>query len=318
MHRALSKEQAEKRLGGNTYKLASRVALITPKMAWDAILTGKPYQVKAVQLHGTNPVITRANAREVYKALSQVEFMVVSDFFMTPTAELADIVLPASTWLEMNYIGEYWTRSGYHFIRRKIVQVGECRMDAEMFMELGKRLGQEKFWFDSIEKALDYILEPSGLSWEQAKDKPFLKGNMEYRKYQTKGFSTPTKKFELYSTTMEKWGYDPLPRYREIPESPVSKPEMTKEYPYVLTMGARIPVFFHSEHRMLPWLREIYPDPIVEIHPDVAAKHGIKEGDWVYIESPRGRVKQRAMLSTGIDPGLSLPNTDGGFRDKNA
>jgi len=301
MHRELSAEQREKQLGGNTYKLAQRVALVTPKMVWDAILTGKPYPVKALQLHGSNPVLTRANAREVYKALKQVDFLVVADFFLTPTAELADVVLPAATWLELTYLGGYFLRHGYLFPRKKIVQIGECWQDQKMFNELGKRLGQ-KDWFDKVEDAWDYILEPTGLTWEKAKEMPYIKGETEYRKYERKGFSTPTRKVELYSTIFEEWGYDPLPRYREIPESPVSKPEMAKEYPYILTAGARCPVFFHSEHRMIPWLREIHPDPIVEIHPRTAEKHGIKEGDWVFIESPRGRIKQRAKLTTGIDP----------------
>jgi anaerobic selenocysteine-containing dehydrogenase len=53
---------------------------------------------------------------------------------------------------------------------------------------------------------------------------------------------------------------------------------------------------------MIPWLREIRPDPLVEIHPETAKKHGIEEGDWVYLESPRGRVRQRAKLNDGIDP----------------
>jgi anaerobic selenocysteine-containing dehydrogenase len=301
MHRELSAEQREKQLGGNTYKLAQRVALVTPKMVWDAILTGKPYPVKAVQLHGSNPVLTRANAREVYKALKQVDFLVVADFFLTPTAELADVVLPAATWLESDYLGGYFLRHGYLFPRKKIVQIGECWQDQKIFNELGKRLGQ-KDWFDKVEDAWDYILEPTGLTWEQAKEMPYIKGETEYRKYERKGFSTPTKKVELYSTIFEEWGYDPLPRYREIPESPISKPEIAREYPYILTTGARCPVFFHSEHRMIPWLREIHPDPIVEIHPQTAEKHGIKEGDWVFIESPRGRIKQRAKLTTGIDP----------------
>jgi anaerobic selenocysteine-containing dehydrogenase len=302
LNRALPLEQREKRLGGHTYKLAHEVTLVTPKLVWDAIFTSKPYPVKALQIHGSNPVVTRANANEVYRALSEVEFLTVADFFLTPTAELADIVLPAATWLEFNNIGSYGFRHGYIFPRRKIVQIGECWPDQMMFNELGKRLGQGGYWFDTMESALDYILEPAGLTWEQIKDKPYIRGKMEYRKYEKKGFPTPTGKVELYSTTFEKWGYDPLPRYREIPESPISKPNMTKEYPYILITGARAPVFFHSEHRMIPWLREIHPDPIVEIHPEPAQRHDIRDGDWVFIESPRGRIRQRAKLTTGIDP----------------
>ncbi|MBA7705874.1 Acetylene hydratase [subsurface metagenome] len=301
-HRDLPREQAEKRLGGSTYKLANRIAVLTPKAVWDAIFTGKPYPIKAMLLHGTNPLITRANANEVYRALSQVDFLVVADFFLTPTAELADIMLPAATWLVFDDIGDYLFRHGYIFARKKVVQIGECWSDHKIFSELGKRLGQEKYWHDDPKGDLDYILEPSGLTWQQFKEMGYLQGETEYRKHENRGFSTPTRKVELYSTIFEEWGYDPLPWYREIPESPVSKPEMTEQYPYILITGARTPVFFHSEHRMIPWLREIHPDPVVEIHPQVAREHSIKDGDWVFIESPRGKVKQRARLTTGIDP----------------
>lgn len=302
MHRDLPPQQRARRLGGNTYRLADRIAVITPKLVWDAILTGKPYPVRALQLHGTNPVITRANAGEVYRALHQVAFLVVADFFLTPTAELADFVLPAATWLEMEDIGDYWKRQSYLYPRKKIVQIGECRSDHEMFIELGERLGQGPHWHRNVEGDLDYILEPSGLSWREFRQMDYLKETTEYRKHEHKGFNTPTGKVELYSTVLEKLGYDPLPQYREVPESPLSRPEMIKEYPYILITGARTPVFYHSEYRMVPWLREIQPDPVVEIHPQTARENGIKDGDWVFIESPRGRIKQRARLSPGIDP----------------
>lgn len=297
---ALSLEQKNKRLGGDQYKLASRMTIITPKCAWNAILTGKPYPVKAGYLVGTNPVVSRANAMEVYKALKKLEFLVVSDFFLTPTAELADIFLPAATWLEQDHVSENWKFHGYVLARQKVVEIGECWQDHKIFMELGKRMGQE--WWDSVEDSLDWMLEPTGLTWEEFKKIGYIQGNMEYYKYREKGFSTPTRKIELYSTIFEKWGFDPLPKYTEIPESPVSTPALAEKYPYILNSGLRTPTFFHSENRMVPWLREIRPDPIVEIHPETATKHNIQEGDWVWIESSRGRAKQRAKLNTGIDP----------------
>ena len=299
-HKDLSPEQRKKRLGGEQYKLASRVALITPKVAWDAILTGKPYPLKAGLLCGTNPVITRANAREAYEALKKIDFLAVIDFFLTPTAELADIFLPASTWLEQNHVADNWKRHGYALARQKAAEIGECWQDHKIFQELGKKMGQE--WWDTVEDALDYLLEPTGLTWEQFKEKGYLKGEQVYYKYKEKGFSTPTGKVELYSTVLEKWGQDPLPKYTEIPESPVSRPDLLEDYPYILNAGLRTPTFFHSANRNIPWLREIRPDPIVEIHPETAAKHGIEEGDWVYITSPRGRAKERAKLNDGIDP----------------
>lgn len=301
-HRDLSPEQRKKRLGGEQYKLASRVALISPKAAWDAILTGEPYPLKAGLLCGTNPVMTRANAKEVYEALKKLGFLTVIDFFLTPTAELADIFLPAATWLEQDYVGDFWKRHGYVVARQKAVEIGECWQDHKIFQELGKTMGQEAYWWDRLEDALNYMLEPSGLTWDEFKEKGYLKGKQTYRKYEEKGFSTPTGKVELYSTTLDKWGRDPLPSYREIPESPISKPDLLDRYPYILNAGLRTPTFFHSANYMVPWLREIRPDPIVEIHPETAKRHGIEEGQWVYIESPRGRIRQRAKLNNGIDP----------------
>jgi anaerobic selenocysteine-containing dehydrogenase len=299
-HKDLSKEQRAKRLGGDRYKLGARVAFITPKVAWEAILTEKPYPLKAGLLCGTNPILTRANAKEVYQALDKLEFLVAIDFFMTPTTDLADIFLPAGTWLEQDHVADNWKRHGFVLARQKCVEIGEAWQDHKIFLELGKRMGQD--WWDTVEDSLDYLLEPSDLTWEEFKKVGYLKGEMVYHKYKERGFSTPTGKVELYSTVLEKWGYDPLPKYTELPESPVSKPELHDEYPYILNAGLRTPTFFHSANRNIPWLREIRPDPIVEIHPDTAQKHGIEEGDWVYIESPRGKVKEKAKFNEGIDP----------------
>ena len=301
-HKMLPKEQAEKRLGGKRFRLAGNFAIINPKCVWDAILEEKPYPVKMLFFISSNPIMTRGNAREVYRALEKVEFMAVSDFFLTPTAELADIVLPAATWLEMDYIGDFWKRHGYILPRRKVVQVGECRSDHEMLNDLAHRVGQGEHWWETFEGGLDYILEPMGITWQEFKTMEYIRGKLTYEKYKEHGFSTPTKKFELYSTLLEKWGYDPLPQFREPPESPYSTPELFRDYPYILITGRRQPGFFHSENRQLPWLRELHKDPVVEIHPETAEKEGIREGDWVIIESPRGKVRQRAKLFAGMDP----------------
>jgi anaerobic selenocysteine-containing dehydrogenase len=301
-HRMLPDVQREKRLGGERFRLAGNFGIINPKCVWDAVLTEKPYPVKMLFFISSNPLMTRANAREVYRALQKVDFMVVSDFFITPTAELADIVLPSATWLEMDYIGDFWKRHGYLLPRRKVIQVDECRSDHEMLNDLAHRVGQGEHWWDDFEQALDWILAPMGITWKDFKKMDYIRGERVEQKYNLKGFSTPTRKFELYSTLLEKWGYDPLPQYREPLESPYSKPEWGEQYPYILITGRRLPGFFHSENRQLPWARELHRDPVVEIHPDTAKKEGIREGDWVVIESPRGKVRQRAKLFEGMDP----------------
>jgi anaerobic selenocysteine-containing dehydrogenase len=301
-HKMLPSEQAAKRLGGDRFRLAGNFAIINPKCVWDAILLEEPYPVKMLFFISSNPLLTRANAKEVYRALEKVDFMAVADFFLTPTAELADIVLPAATWLEMDYIGDFWKRHGYLLPRRKVVQIGECRSDHEMLNDLAHRVGQSEHWWRDFKGGLDYILEPMGLTWQDFKKMEFIRGEVKYFKYKERGFSTPTKKFELYSTLLENWGYDPLPQYREPPESPQSTPDLFKQYPYILITGARSPGFFHTENRQIPWLRELHSDPVVEIHPETAEKEGIAEGDWVVIESVRGKVRQRARIFAGIQP----------------
>jgi anaerobic selenocysteine-containing dehydrogenase len=301
-HRMLPDVQREKRLGGERFRLAGNFGIINPKCVWDAILTERPYSVKMLFFISSNPLMTRANAREVYRALEKVDFMAVSDFFITPTAELADIVLPTATWLEMDYIGDFWKRHGTILPRRKVIHVGECRSDHEMLNDLAHRVGQGEHWWENFEQALDWILAPMGITWKDFKKMDYIRGERVDQKYNLKGFSTPTRKFELYSTLLEKWGYDPLPQYREPLESPYSKPQWGEQYPYILITGRRLPGFFHSENRQLPWIRELHRDPVVELHPATAAKEGIREGDWVVIESPRGKVRQRAKFFEGMDP----------------
>ena len=91
----------------------------------------------------------------------------------------------------------------------------------------------------------------------------------------------------------ESYGLDPLPHHKEHIESPVSTPEIYKEYPLILITGRRNGVLFHSEHRQIPWLREINPDPTVELKSGYRQRTGIKEGDWVWIEGVRGKLKRK-------------------------
>lgn len=253
-------------------------------------------------LISTNPILTRANSAEVYRALEKVDFMAVSDFFITPTAALADIVLPSATWLEMDYIADFWKRHGYILPRRKVIQVGECRSDHEMLNDLAHRVGLGQYWWPDFEQGLDHILEPFGITWQQFKEMDYVRGEVRYRKYRTDGFSTPTRKLEPYSTVLGKMGYDPLPQYHEPPGSPYSAQELYKEYPYILVSGRRLPGLFCSEGRQIPCLLELHQDPVVEIHPETAQKEGIKDGDCVLIESPRGKIRHRAKLFAGMDP----------------
>jgi anaerobic selenocysteine-containing dehydrogenase len=125
-----------------------------------------------------------------------------------------------------------------------------------------------------------------------------------FEKHLQKGFSTPTRKVELYSTVFERLGYDPLPGYLEPAESPRATPELLTEYPYTLITGARVPYFFHSEYRMVEPLRRRHPDPLVEVNPHVAEEKGLMDGDWAEIRSQRGSCKQRVKITDAVPYGI--------------
>lgn len=136
-----------------------------------------------------------------------------------------------------------------------------------------------------------------------------------YRRYQLAmlrpdgkpGMQTPTGKLELWSTVMETFypeESDILPDYREAPLSRTERPDLESEYPLICNTGRRIPVYFHSEHRQLPWCREQWPTPRMEINPADAERYGIEQGDWVWIENENGKIRQVADFYEGIEPGV--------------
>ena len=88
------------------------------------------------------------------------------------------------------------------------------------------------------------------------------------------------------------------------PESPITLPDEAKSFPYILTTGSRRSEYFHSEYRQVESLRKRRPYPVVEIHPDIAAEKGIREGDWTYVSSPRGRIKMKAVVTEDIRQGV--------------
>ena len=312
----LSPEMNAKRLGADRFKLLCGEGADLPAAHIPTVLQAmresKPYPVKAFMVFGNNTLTTYSNTKLVYESLMKLDFMVCADLFMTPTAELADIVLPAAFWAEINQIAGLPTRAANVVLaNQKSVQIGECKSDEEIFVELARRLdlpvGKE-----SVEEVLDQqLMAGIGMTFDELKEIGFYKPEFHYQKYKKDGFKTPTGKLELYSTRFEEMGYSPLPYYEEPPESPISTPELTNRFPYVLTTGARSPFFFNSEHRQVKRLRKAHRDPRVEMHNDTAAQHGIKDGDWVWIESPRGKIKQRARVWDGIDP--RVINVDHGW-----
>ncbi len=271
-----------------------------PQKLVKAMLTGDPYPVRAAYIQGGSFLHTYSNALEVKAALESLDFLAVSDYFMTPTAALADIVLPVSMFLEMDNVANAECAPLAGAVR-KVAQVGECRSDLDMINDLGHRLGLGEHFWSSEREALDLLVAPSGLTFEEFGAAGPLTGTRDYGAFLDSGFPTDSGKVELYSQRLADWGYDPLPVYHEPPESPLSDPEAAEEFPLVLT-NSKIPGYVHSGGRQIPSLRRIHPDPLVTLNRDTAQAAGIAAGDWVDISTRRGTIRQRAVLSADVDP----------------
>lgn len=316
LSRDLPVEMKDRRLGADKFKALSSRYSFWPSAHIPTVLhamqTGDPYPVAAFLNFGNNGLVSYANGKSMYRALMGLDFVMAMDIYMTPTAELADIVLPAATWLELDEILVAPTGSPHVVLaQQQVVRLWECRSDEEVLIELTRRLNLEPAG-ESVEEILNRQLEAAGvqckelegMTFDVLKQKGAVSVPIKYKKYEAIGFRTKSGKVELASSYMEKLGYDPLPYYQEPPESPVSTPELAEDYPLILITGGRSIYYFHSEYRQIASLRRKEPEPQVEIHPETAKNQGINKGDWVWIETPRGRIQQRAVLTEGIATGV--------------
>ncbi len=327
----LIKKLNEKRIGADRYPMVKGFrGWGQPDVLFEQLVTGKPYPIKAAWIQTSNPIGGQAaDPHGHLERLKRLDFIVVVDLFQTPTTmSLADIVLPAATFPEKESLRAWWAPL---CILIKAIDVEECKSDWEINLEMAKRLSNKPIAYNTVKDLIDDRLKTTGWTYDKLAERggwvmPPEGPSKPYRRYERgllrkdgkPGFPTPTGKVELYSTLYEGWGLDPLPYYEEPSESPIRTPELWGKYPLINASGRRSTALFHSEHRMIPWLREIEPDPFVEIHPETAKEYGVAHGEWIYLENDRGKVKFKAKLTPTCHPkvvttmhGWWLPETKG-------
>ena len=268
----------------------------------NAIITGKPYPVTAAITLANNPLLALPNTRQVFEALKALKLYVVMEYYMTPSAAMADYVFPASTTVEQP---EMWLTGGFCVAcPQGIDPIAERHDSYYFYRQLGLRLGQEEYWpWKTVEEVYDHCLEPVGMDFRQLVEQKGVFGPMEYRRYEKYGFGTPSGKVELKSSIFEELGAEPLPVYREPLWSPKSDdPAIAKDYPYILITGSRFMPMYHSEQRQIAKARKKVPDPLLSIHPDTAKDLGLDEGDWAVVSTPAGSIRQRVSLSEAMHP----------------
>lgn len=282
---------------GDKFKLCQRMGLIPSHTMVDAILDEKPYPIKAAYFILTNPLVSWPDSKRTYEAFMKLDFIVTPELFMTPTAALADIVLPAAWGMESNELG-YWP-GWYEELRAhpKIVEPrGECWPNAKILNELAKRLGMGEDFWEEDEEGLDDMVEPLGMTFEQFKEeKRTVIPEREYRKH---FYKTPSRKLEIYSAQLEDMGYSPMPRFEE---AVAGTPVTSEKYPLLMT-NAKEEVYMGSSYYHVASIRNMRPFPVVEMNPATASNGGLADGDWVMIETETGACKQKLSFNKDVDP----------------
>ncbi|MGE4273636.1 MAG: molybdopterin-dependent oxidoreductase [Desulfitobacterium sp.] len=272
-------------------------------------------------VQGGNMLRMLPNPKHVAAGFSKTEMNVVCDLYHTETTAMADIILPVASYLERTE--PEWFKYDYALpycsLRRQLVQIGECRSDSQILVDLGIKLGlQEEFPTSDITYYIDDLLALENFKYaDLAKDSanaiPF--GGIMYNKLALFGVASPDHKVQIVAPRLAAYGFDPLPVYTEGTENRRSKPDLAKTYPLNALTGRTAPTYIHCQMRSIPWLREIVPEPILLINPQTASDLGVKENDWVEVESPRDAIRIKAHLTEVIDKGsVYIP---GGWAEAN-
>lgn len=280
---------------GKEYKMAVQGNFISRELLMKTILEEKPYPIRAMLFYLTNPLVSYTNTDEVYRAFMKVDFIAGADIFPSPTTELADIVLPAAWGAEMDMAG--WS----HAMPKLIDPPGEAWPDAKWLNELSKKMGMPGCW-ENYTDVFDEIWAPGGLTWEEFKKQRVLpRVKREDKKPDESipfGFGTPSGKVEIHCERLKEMGYSPTPTWEELSHF---RFELSDDYPLLMT-NDKEPAYYLTGYKHVEGLREKTPQPLVRVHPDTARDAGLKEGDWVNIESKTGKIQQILALEPSLDP----------------
>ncbi|MGI6217350.1 MAG: molybdopterin-dependent oxidoreductase [Coriobacteriales bacterium] len=332
---AMDDELKQKIIGLEEYPLfVGSLSVAQSDMVFDAVTEGKPYPLQMIWIHTSNFFSCMGADPEGWaKGMKEnVYFNFATDLFMNPTIEeCCDLVLPVTAAPEHNSVvfPHYgMTNIAISAVNKAADPAGECRSDRQICCEIGQRLGVKCFE-ERYHNDVDWVTYKrlyNRMKFEDLAKQVHIQPGYEYRKYEKGllrgdrqvGFTTGSGRIELWSTMFARSGESPLPYYMEPKYSPLSDPEYAEKYPFVLTTGARTPAFFHSEQRQVPVLRELNPDPLIEINPADAAERGISDGQWVEISNHRGSARYKAKVTPAVRRKVLMAQHGWWFPEKGA
>ncbi len=323
LHEALSQAQRDKQLGSDKhpvftyraqdllgdatervhgYRYADLVMgsyMANPSATFRAMADADPYPVKAFFTLGNNTLLSFPNQHQIHRALLNQDLIVAHEIFMTPTAMLADYVLPGDVFSERNHIADTWSWTTRLSLSQKVAEPPEQASSTYQFWhDLAHRLGFGKqFPWHSLEEVLDHRLAPSGRTFDEfAAESYMAMPAPKFRQYRDTGFATPSGKVELKSSVLEQLGFDPLPHFRDVLTP-------TEDYPYRVFTGVREDPFFQTGQRNIEVLRNRSPLPQLFLHPDDAESEGIGDGDWACLETDTGEVVAQVAVQDSMKQG---------------
>jgi thiosulfate reductase / polysulfide reductase chain A len=288
----------------------------------EAMLTGKPYPVRALHVTGVNIAVTYPDTKRVIAALESLDFLSVATHMMTPTAEYADLVLPKATSLEEEEVSLDPAGPCVSFTRAIQAPRGEARSDFAFTTDLARRLEARGidtrpfFPWETKRQFNEFMLGENDISFDQLEKDGFANFPYELRNFDAVGFKTPTGKIELYSETLAKLGLDPVANY-EPPRAERDGQDAERDaedgFPLILLTGAREKTYHHSRYRDQAWARKVSAFPRLQVHPDTAATQGLKADDWVAVQTKGGSGKCQLLVTVTEDVPAGIVRTGMGW-----
>ena len=279
--------------------------MANPSELFRAMAEGDPYPVKAFFALGNNALLSYPNQHQIHEGMLNQDLIVAHEIFMTPTAMLADYVMPGDVFSERNHVADSWSWSNRLSLSEAVATPPEEASSTFRFWtDLAHRMGfAEHFPWETLEDVIDYRLEPSGKTFETFRATTVMDFPVPaFRKYRKTGFATPSGKVELASSILEDLGFDPVPYHRPAPST-------SAEYPYLVFSGVREDPFFQTGQRNVGVLRRRCPTPRFFLHPEDAMRDGFVEGDWARLETAHGAVHAKVSLREEMRRGhLRVPH----------
>ncbi len=290
-----------KRVWGHEYpNQVTGCYMANPSAVFRAMAGDGPYPVKALFSLGNNTLMGFANMPQILKGMLNQDLIVVNEHVMTPTAQLADYVLPGDSWLERPWLwdGFGWL-SIYRPSEKSMEPPGECKSTFDFWKMLANALDMpDVVPWPHLEAFYDWRLQKMGIDFATfARTHEVHAETPRFRKYEQTGFATPSGKVELKSSILEKLGFDPLPYWRDAPAP-------DPEFPLTLFTGVREGEYFQTGGRHVPEMRARKPEPVMFVSPATAAQENIAEGDWVEITTTTGQIRIMVGIRDAMPDGL--------------